>query len=410
MNGRPPSGRRVPMPPALHIYDARERALVRLADLVLAAGTTLARVVPPRPWAPPPRRVLLLRLERIGDLLMTLGAIRLVRRLLPDAAIDLVVGSWNEEIARLVAEVSRVESLDVPWLAREGRGASWPALVARARSWRHRRYDLAINFEGDIRSHLLMAMSRAPVRAGFPMAGGGPVLTLRVDHDPTRPTADNARRLVERVAERCALALPVDAPAEAHRLVVPDEARRRADGRLAAVAGARRLFGLHASGGREIKQWHPDRFGEAVAVLAARHDAAVVLTGGPADQALVAAARSRIPDGVPVVDLAGDVDLVTLAAVLARLDLFVTGDTGPMHLAAAVGTPIVAVFGPSTPLRYAPLAAHSRVVRIDLPCSPCNRIRLPPVRCRGHVPDCLEGISTEMVIAAAEDLLAEAGR
>jgi len=410
MSGRPPGGRRVPMPPTPHIYDPRERAIVRLADVLLTAGMTLGRVVPARRWTSPPRRVLLLRLERIGDLLMTLGAIRLVRRLLPEAEIDLVVGSWNVGIARLVTHVSRVESLDVPWLAREGTGASWPALVARTRTWRHRRYDLAINFEGDIRSHVLMAMSRAPVRAGFPMAGGGPVLTLRVDHDSARHTADNARRLVERVAERCALALPDDAPADAQRLRVPDDARRRADDRLAAVSGARRIFGLHASGGREIKQWHPDRFGEAVATLAARHQAAVVLTGGPADRALVAAARGRIPVGVPVVDLTGDVDLVTLAAVLARLDLYVTGDTGPMHLAAAVGTPIVAVFGPSTPLRYAPLAARSRVVRIDLPCSPCNQIRLPPLRCRGHVPDCLEGISTEMVIAAGEELLREAGR
>jgi len=107
-----------------------------------------------------------------------------------------------------------------------------------------------------------------------------------------------------------------------------------------------------------------------------------------------------------VVDLSG-AGLLTVAAVLERLDLFVTGDTGPMHLAHAVGTPIVAVFGPSDPARYAPRGLRDRVVRIDLPCSPCNRIRRPPARCTGHTPDCLSGVDTAAVLAAIDDVLAE---
>ena len=100
----------------------------------------------------------------------------------------------------------------------------------------------------------------------------------------------------------------------------------------------------------------------------------------------------------------GRLDLLTLAAVLERLDLLVTGDTGPMHLAAAVGTPVVAVFGPSDPARYAPRGPRDRVVRIDLPCSPCNRIRRPPARCVGHTPDCLAGITADAVFDAAIDV------
>jgi len=101
-----------------------------------------------------------------------------------------------------------------------------------------------------------------------------------------------------------------------------------------------------------------------------------------------------------------EADLVILAGILAQCRLLLTGDTGPMHLAAAVGTPIVAVFGPSMPWRYAPLVADHRIVRVDLPCSPCNRIRQPPERCVGHTPDCLVGVTTEMVVAAGRDLLA----
>ena len=94
-----------------------------------------------------------------------------------------------------------------------------------------------------------------------------------------------------------------------------------------------------------------------------------------------------------------------MAAVLERCDLMITGDTGPMHLAAAVGTPIVAVFGPSDPRRYAPRGPLDRVVRVDLPCAPCNRIRLPPARCTGHIPDCLASLSTDQVLTAALDVL-----
>jgi len=75
-----------------------------------------------------------------------------------------------------------------------------------------------------------------------------------------------------------------------------------------------------------------------------------------------------------------------------------------------VGTPVVAVFGPSDPRRYAPRGVHDTVVRIDLPCSPCNRIRLPPARCTGHTPDCLEGIATAQVLAAVDDTLRDLRR
>jgi ADP-heptose:LPS heptosyltransferase len=125
-----------------------------------------------------------------------------------------------------------------------------------------------------------------------------------------------------------------------------------------------------------------------------------VLTGAPGDRALVNRVKSALPTD-RAIDVSGGIDPLTLAAVLQRLDLFITGDTGPMHLAAAVGTPIVAVFGPSDPARYAPRGAYDRIVRIDLPCSPCNRIRRPPARCVGHTPDCLGLLPADAVADAA---------
>jgi ADP-heptose:LPS heptosyltransferase len=161
---------------------------------------------------------------------------------------------------------------------------------------------------------------------------------------------------------------------------------------------------VHVSGGRTIKQWPPDRFADVARRLSETCDATIVLTGAPEDVALVGSLRTALT-GCRVIDASGDVDLLTLAAILERLDLFVTGDTGPMHLAATVSTPVVAIFGPSDPARYAPTGPHDRVVRVDLPCAPCNRIRLPPERCVGHTPDCLALVTTEAVLSAALSVL-----
>lgn len=383
----------------LQIYDARERRLVRAADVLLAPlGWGRRRRVPD-----PPRRVLLLRLERIGDLLMTLDAIRAARRAWPHAEIDLVVGSWNLPIAELIPGVTRVETIDAPWLARGAGGLSWPALIGRARRWRGR-YDLAINFEPDIRSNLLLWWSGAPARLGYWTGGGGALLTGAGAYDPAAHVDVNARRLIARAAGR---GDALDAvPAAAAPLAIPDAARARAEVVLAGAA--RPIIGVHASGGRESKQWHPDRFAAAARALVAGHGGTVLLTGSAADRPLVNVVRAAL-GSTPLIDAAGALDLLDLAAVLARVDVFISSDTGPMHLAAAVGTPVVALFGPSNPVRYGPLAAHQRVLRVDLPCSPCGQVRLPPARCRGHVPDCMDGIQVDAVVRAAAALLLDRG-
>lgn len=406
----------------LQLSDRRERWLVGLADLLLVVPAGLARLWPRRSPVGTPPAILIFRLERIGDLLMTLDAIRAVRARAPEARIDLVVGSWNLPIARAIPDVDRVESLDMPWLARETPAAKARQILRQIGIWRSRRYALAINFEGDIRSHLLMWLGGAERRVGFTMAGGGPLLTDRVPYNPTEHVAANALRLVDAACGPAA-GVPADSKGSHVRLDLPADARARASELLASQAPAnapstpagsqawhhRPLVGLHASGGREIKQWAPDRFAAVAAGLSVSHGATIVLTGAAADRALVDRVRHALPATVRTIDLAGRADLLTLAAVLERLDLLVTGDTGPMHLAAAVGTPIVAIFGPSDPARWGPLGSRARIVRAELACCPCNRIRRPPERCVGRLPDCLAAVRAEDVLAAARALLDETG-
>jgi ADP-heptose:LPS heptosyltransferase len=246
------------------------------------------------------------------------------------------------------------------------------------------------------------------------MAGGGPLLDDDVAFDARSHTAINGVRLVSAAfgewdAKAARAVQGRDAAARLPRaeLKIPAFAYAAADRALAGTGmpPARRLFvGLHIGAGRAIKEWPSSRVAE-VGAWAARERGAVLVLTGAGDDLAAARVRQALPPGAPVIDLVGILDLLPLAAVLTRLSLFVTPDTGPMHLAAVLGTPVVGVFGPSSPERWGPLSQACRIVRIDLPCSPCNRIRHPPARCQGRTPDCLMGIPAQQVIDAADDLL-----
>ena len=396
----------------LQIPYRQERVLVGLADAGLRTASLLGWPGRPEDRGAAPGRILLLRLERIGDLLMVLDAIAMVRALAPGAHIDLVVGSWNRPLAQLVAGVDSVEALDVPWMAREGASMAWSALVQHARKWRTRDYDLAINFEPDIRSNVLLALSGARRRAGFVSGGGGAVLTHAMAPDPGAHIAENAKALVQRAFGVTGLTLratderaSVPQGVSPARLRIPDAARKRAAELVGTPRHGTALIGIQPAAGRRIKEWDPGKFAEVGAALARTRKAVIVLIGSAGDKPVLDAVRSAWPGDVPLAQLPLETDLVVLAAVLERLNLLITGDTGPMHLAAAVGTPVLAIFGPSLPTRYAPLSPRSRIVRIDIHCSPCNLMRRPPTRCLGKVPDCLAGIHSADVLAAANDML-----
>jgi len=400
------------------IYAPMERALVRAVDAPARAAFALGRGLGlvRRPEARPLeslREILVLRLDRIGDVLMCLPALHDLRRMAPRARIRLAVGRWSESIARGFP-VDDVLVWSAPWVGRPAEGATGlPALLAKARALRHDRIDLAFDLQGDLRASLLLWGSGATRRVGYANTGGDYLLTDVVPLDETVSWVEQNRRAVRLAAGgEGALAVGPAAPVFVDALTSEDRAFADSFLRAEGLLDRRPLVGLHPSGGRRVKQWPVDRWREVARRLQRDHGATVLLTGSAADRPLCAELAQGLP--VPPVDLAGRLDVRQTLAVIAHLALFLSPDTGPMHLACAVGTPTVSVFGPSDPVRYftgGSFDGHPErhlVVRQDLWCSPCNLIRRPPAECDTvEPPECLRLVTVDAVLGAAVRLLTQ---
>jgi ADP-heptose:LPS heptosyltransferase len=393
---------------ANRVYDAKERWLLAGADLGgrLVARALLAARRGERgvPEAAEVREVLVLRLDRMGDVLMSLPALRALRARLPLARIRLAVGRWSEEVAGL-APVDEVLVWNAPWAARPGEPAdSLRGLWRRARALRDVGLDLALDLQGDLRAALLMAASGARRRVGYANTGGAYLLTDVVGLDETISWVEQNRAAVQ-------LAVGAASPPPRGEPVLRGggEEAARLFGSLGLSAARRPLVGVHPSGGRAVKQWDPARWAEVAARLERDFGATIVVTGSEADRPL-AEAVARGLRGKPVL-LAGRLGVRETMDVIAGLDLFLSPDTGTMHMACAVGTPSVSVFGPSDSVRYfSGQGPRHVVVRADLWCSPCNLIRKPPDECAGpEPPECLRLVSVDEVYARAAGLLGGVG-
>lgn len=391
------------------VREPRERFLAAIAS----GAAALASPLLPKPAPSQPREVLVLRLDRIGDVLMSLPALHLLREALPSARIRLAVGEWSREVAR-DAPVDEVLIWSAPWVGRRDEGASSLADLWRvARSRRDSRPDLAIDLQGDVRALWLLSATGARARVGYANTGSASLLTSTVELDENLNFVEQNCRAIE-------TALGRQLPRRPFRWL--DDARRsRGREQLAAAlkeSGLPRtgpIVGLHPGAGRRVKEWPIERWIELGAALVRQKGALLVVSGSEGESDKAAALKRALP--AAVLDLAGKLGLASFAEVMSALDAFVSGDTSAMHFACALGVPSVAVFGPSDPGRYFSggdqgFGAGGRhiVVSAALWCCPCNLIRRPPAECdAAPAPECLTAITTGAVLEATIDALGAPG-
>lgn len=339
----------------------------------------------------PPASLLVRATNWLGDAVMTTPALAAVREGFPDARIVLLARPLVAELFRHHPDVDEVMVYERP-----GRHDGAIGRLRLAGELRRRRFDGALLLQNAFDAALIAFLGRIPERAGYPTDGRWILLTLPV---PLTPAILERHEVEYYLCLLDGLGIPRPVPASL-KLAVTDEEKAAMAARLASLGIERGAPFVAVNPGAtygSAKRWYPDRFAAVADVLSAEWGAGVVIVGSAAEAQLageIEAAMRR-----PPVNLAGKTTVRELMALLSLSSFLVTNDSGPMHIGAALGVPLVAIFGPTDWRRTSPWTSLAKVVRVEIDCSPC-KLRVCD---RGH--ECMLGVTPEMVVDAARQLL-----
>jgi lipopolysaccharide heptosyltransferase I len=361
------------------------------------------------------RRILLIKLSALGDVIHTIPVLNRLRRRYPAAQIDWLLTPALAEMLQGHPAISRVLLFE-----REKWSAPWSALASvgrLARELRAANYDLVVDMHGQFRTALLTLATGAPVRIGFdrPRAqvwgasarsmpaeakrhawkGAREGSWLAYTHHIAIPTLDV--HAIDRYLSVSPM-LGLDHGEPDFSFPIARAAEQRVE-RMLGGSGTRRLLTIAPGTVWETKHWRREGFAE-VARHFLKKGFAVALIGAGRERETCREVAAAAPG---VIDLAGETTLSDLAALIRRSTVCLTNDSGPMHLAVALDRPVVSVFGPTDEIWIGPYRRPDAVLRATLPCAPCYLRVLS--RCP-HDHACMSAISAPMVIERLEQSLA----
>ncbi len=350
------------------------------------------------------RRVLGVRLDSIGDVLMTTPALRALKESLPGREVALLSSPSGAEAGRLCPVVDEVIVYDAPWMkATAPRESAAPdlAMIERLRAGR---FDAAVIFtcfsQSPLPAALICFLAGIPLRLAHCRENPYQLLSDRLpEREPENGIRHEVRRQLDLVA-----AIGCRAEDERLALAVPEAARQVIGRRLAALGidGDRPWAVLHTGATAASRRYPPEQFAAAARCLAGEHGWQLLYTGDAGERELVAGVIAA--SGVPGENLAGRLDFAELAALVARTPLLITNNSGPAHVAAALGTPVVELYAGTNP-QHTPWRVPARVLMHDVPCRWCYKSVCP----EGHHA-CLRGVAPVEVVEAALKLMHDSHR
>ena len=339
--------------------------------------------------------ILIVKTSAIGDVIHTLPALNALRRKYPEARIDWLV---EEAAADLLIGHQAIDTVLISrrkaWILdlKQGRVlAAWRGFADFVKRLREIEYDLLIDFQGLLKSGIFVGLARAKRKVGFGKGmehAEGSYLFL---NEPIPPVNMDQHAVIRELL--LLKAIGIECEEVVFALPVTNEQREKIGQLLAAegIVSAKPLVAINPMTTWETKHWRNERFARVADQLLEK-GMAVVFSGGPQDVQGIEEIRAAMTGKAAT--LAGRTTLKDLAALYERAAVLITTDTGPMHLAAAAGTPVVALFGPTAPWRTGPFGEGHRVLRAEISCSPCLKRQCD----RGHV--CMEQITVDKVVQA----------
>lgn len=370
-----------------------------------------------------PRRILVIRPDHLGDLLFSTPAFQLLRSQFPQSEITALVGPWGQTVLAGDANLDGLLTCPFPGFTRRSKGHPWAPyrlLQAQSKQLRPMQFDLALILRFD---HWwgawLSAAAGIPVRIGYDTPEAEPFLTIAV------PYLCGRHEVIQN------LALVMAAAGNGTDAEVAEARIQKADGgwrlqfsigpsdeaeatRLLAALGPGKspLVGIHPGSGAPVKRWRSGAWAELAGRLIREHGAGIVFSGSAGEAELIEPVLQALGQSTEMstrcLSLAGRTSLGVLAAVYRRCSLVIGPDSGPLHLAVAVGVPTIHLFGPVDSRAFGPWGSLSRhrVITSDWRCIPCNRLDWPEDRVVDH--GCVRDITVQQVLAEARRLLHEA--
>lgn len=367
------------------------------------------------PLSPHPRglrRILVIRLDLIGDLVLSTVVVRALKGAYPDAEVDLLALPSSAGIVQGDPDLASIITYD-PNIWRRPKALfrpdNWREALRLVRRLSGRHYDLAVSMFGNWAA-ILAVLSGARRTIGFREEAYPGFMT-----DSVRGRHWKAGERLHEVdyclqLAKAAGAAPTAADREP-RLYVTKQAEQELEALLAreGIRPGRLLIACHvASNNGQAKRWPIPYWARLIDRLTAELDAQVVLTGATVDLPLI----ERVMQGMGKqgacrpVNLAGKTSLGQLAALMQRADLLITGDSGPMHIAAAVGTPLIAIHGPTDPAHSGPVSPRATILKSGIWCSPCYNAK-DTADCRYFTAQCMKNITPAQVYEVTREKLRE---
>ncbi|MFA5284772.1 MAG: glycosyltransferase family 9 protein [Smithellaceae bacterium] len=341
------------------------------------------------------KSILILRFDHIGDVLLLTPVFRALKQQCPDVKITVAVGSWAKAALDANPDVDDIMIFDHPRFSRHGRLNVAKCLVESIKFLfliRRKKFDMIIDPRSNLSTLFFTSLSGARYRVGFDHGGRGLFLTTKTEEGIQSHQIDRNLSLLH--------AIGLQLPSQKKPVFVYSQDDSAWAKGLFARLGLDNPLIVHSSAPWPPRRWPPERFAEIITWFIENFKSKVVLIGSHEDMAISQMTKQMVKQQLRdyVIDLSGKTTLKQTAAVIKLSRIYLGVESAPMHLAVAIGTPVVALMGPGEYPRFAPYGEKDITIRTELKCSPCHQDRNPTLmRCFKGCSACMDQITVEKV-------------
>lgn len=352
-----------------------------------------------RPIPPRPKKILLIRADYIGDVLLTTHTLKAIRERFSDAHISFLVSSKSRDILEENPHIDTILIYDPPWFFKKGLIQAFREYFKILALLRKERFDVAADFRGDARNILLlMVFAKIPYRVSFAASGGWYLLTSIASYKESLHEAEYHTIIAETLGAKVDnTALPEIFITDRDRIFINtffDKYGIKKDDMLVVI---------HPGARQTVRQWPESRYAEVGRYLIEEYGAKIILTGSREELSLIQRVNKFMNDEA-IIGATEIHSFKQLAALFERCRLYIGVSSGPSHLAGTARLPSVLIFGPELVSQWYPLGNKYYIVRKNFPCCPCNQKRCPVKE------NCIKFVKVEDVIDGIDAVLNSQGK